>query len=270
MAIGFRPRILSENTTPRRRQIYEGASKVLFEGTEPGTYVLYFKDNHHKDNNLLVTGKGVINNRLSELLMLRLGEIGIETHFLRRLNMREQLIRATEVLPFNVVIHNVATGDFAKRLGLDEGMMLPEPIPELHVRSKGLFDSVISSRHITGLGWADEDEVEALLSITQRINDFLCGQFLALGIRLMRYSLSFGRVYLSDFMGDTQIILIDEITPDSCHLLDLKTAERLDLNKNPSSDETYDEQKAAKVYQEIARRFGLLDAGGPPDLTTIS
>ena len=147
--------------------------------------------------------------------------------------------------------------------------MLPEPIPELHVRTKGLFDSVISTRHITGLGWADTDEVETLLNITQRINDFLCGQFLALGIRLMRYSLSFGRVYLSDFMGDTQIILIDEITPDNCHLLDLKTGERLDLNKD-SSEDVFDEQKGAKIYQDIARRFGLLDAGGPPDLTISS
>ena len=85
----------------------------------------------------------------------------------------------------------------------------------------------------------------------------------------MRYSLSFGRVYLSDFMGDTQIILIDEITPDNCHLLDLKTGERLDLNKDLAED-VYDEQKATKIYQEIARRFGLLDAGGPPDLLTIS
>jgi phosphoribosylaminoimidazole-succinocarboxamide synthase len=269
MAIGFRPRILSEKASPRRRHIYEGRSKVLFEGPEPGTYVLYFKDNHHKKSDLAVTGKGVINNRLSELLMLRLGEIGIETHFIRRLNMREQLVRAAEVLPFDVVMHNVATGDFAKRLGLDEGMMLPEPIPELDVRTKGLLDSVISARHITGLGWADTDEVETLLNITQRINDFLCGQFLALGIRLMRYSLSFGRVYLSDFMGDTQIILIDEITPDNCHLLDLKTGERLDLNKDLAED-VYDEQKATKIYQEIARRFGLLDAGGPPDLLTIS
>ena len=265
MAIGFRPRILSEKIVPRRRHVYEGSSKILFEGPEPGTYVLYFKDDHHKSDQLIVTGKGVINNRLSELLMSRLGDIGVETHFLRRLNMREQLIRATEVLPFKVVMHNVATGEFAKRLTLDEGMVLPEPIPEFHVKTKESKECVISDRHITALGWADSDEIETLFSVTQRINDFLCGQFLALGIRLMQYSLSFGRIYVSEF-GDTQILLIDEITPDSCHLLDLKTGERLDLNHEPSADEDTKDTRAAEIYQEIARRFGLLDAGGPADL----
>ncbi len=264
MVIGFRSRVLSEKSVPRRRHIYEGNSKILFDGPEPGTYVLYFKDDHHTDTKHTITGKGVINNRLSELFMLRLSEIGVETHFLRRLNMREQLVRAAEVLPFRVVMHNAATGDFAKRLGLDEGMMLPEPIPEFRINTKGLDESVVSERHITSLGWADADEVESMLDTTQRINDFLCGQFLALGMRLMQYSLEFGRVYMSDFMGDTQIILIDEITQDTCHILDLKTSERMDLKLVSNQD--LEDQKGAKFYQEIAQRFGLLEDGGPPDL----
>jgi phosphoribosylaminoimidazole-succinocarboxamide synthase len=264
MAIGFRTRVLSEKSVPRRRHIYEGNTKILFDGPEPGTYVLYFKDDHYTEAKHTITGKGVINNRLSELFMTRLSEIGVETHFLRRLNMREQLVRAAEVLPFQVVMHNMATGDFAKRLGLDEGMMLPEPIPEFRVKTKGLDDSVISARHMTSLGWADADEIESMLDTTQRINDFLCGQFLALGIRLMQYSLEFGRVYLSDFMGDTQVMLIDEITLDTCLLLDLKTSERLDLSQ--ISTQELENHKGAKFYQEIAQRFGILDAGGPPDL----
>ncbi len=264
MAIGFRPRVLSEKSVPRRRHIYEGNTKILFDGPEPGTYVLYFKDDHHIEAKHVITGKGVINNRLSELFMSRLSEIGVETHFLRRLNMREQLVRAAEVLPFQVVMHNAATGDFAKRLGLDEGMMLPEPIPEFRIKTKGLDESLVSSHHITSLGWADTDEVESILDTTQRINDFLCGQFLALGMRLMQYSLEFGRVYLSEFMGDTQIILIDEITPDTCHILDLKTSERMDLSQ--VSNQELEDHKGAKFYQDIAQRFGLLEAGGPPDL----
>lgn len=265
MTIGFKPLIFNEKTAPRRRHLYEGKTKTLFDGPEPGTFVLYFKDVCHLQDKVIVTGKGVINNRLSEMFMSRLSEIGIQTHFLRRLNMREQLVRATEVLPFHVVVHNLAIGHFASRLGLEEAMLLPEPIPEFHVKNKKGKDSVVSERHLLTLGWADEEEIKSISEIVQRVNDFLCGQFLALGLRLMRYSLEFGRVYLSDYMGDTQILLVDEISLDNCYILDIKTGKRLDVHCLPANDLIGFNQTV--LYQDLAKRFGLLTEGGPADLS---
>src|SRR5271167_5285873 len=117
----------------RRRQIYEGKAKVLFEGPEPGTLVQYFKDDATAFNNQkkgTITGKGVLNNRISEYLMTRLNEIGVPTHFVRRLNMREQLIKEVEIIPIEVVVRNVVAGSLCERLGLEEGMPLPRSIIE--------------------------------------------------------------------------------------------------------------------------------------------
>ena len=264
MSIGSKPVLLDEKKQPRRRHLYEGRTKTLFDGPDPGTFVLYFKDNCKRQDNKLVTGKGVINNRMSEMFMVRLNEIGVQTHFLRRLNMHEQLVRATEVLPFYVVVHNLAFGNFAKRLSLEEGVLLPEAIPEFQVKNKQVSDSVVSERHITTLGWADADELDCIKEMTQRINDFLCGQFIALGLRLMRYNLEFGRVYLSDYLSDTQIILIDEINVDSCSVLDIASGQRLDIDSLSDEDLRLCDQRS--LYHKLAGRFGLLTPGGPTDL----
>src|SRR5215469_7218045 len=125
----------------RRKQIYEGKAKVLFEGPEPGTLVQYFKDDATAFNNQkkgTITGKGVLNNRISEFLMTKLNEIGVPTHFVRRLNMREQLVREVEIIPIEVVIRNVAAGSFAKRLGLAEGTALPRSIVEYYYKNDAL------------------------------------------------------------------------------------------------------------------------------------
>jgi phosphoribosylaminoimidazole-succinocarboxamide synthase len=266
MSIGSKPLLLGEKQAPRRRHLYEGQTKTLFDGPEPGTFVLYFKDNCQRQDNVAVTGKGVINNRLSEMFMVRLSDIGVQTHLIRRLNMREQLVRATEALPFHSVIHNVASGNFAKRLNLDEGMLLPEAIPEFHIKNKETTEPVISERHITALGWADEEELERINGINQRVNDFLCGQFLALGLRLIRYKLEFGRIYLSEYLGDTQIVLIDEISVDTCCVLDIKTGQRWDVHcLTPEELRDYDQRS---IYHKLADRFGLLTEGGPVDLLT--
>ncbi|RZI46427.1 phosphoribosylaminoimidazolesuccinocarboxamide synthase [Candidatus Finniella inopinata] len=264
MSIGSKPALLGDRKPPRRRHLYEGRTKTLFDGPDPGTFVLYFKDNCKKQDGVSVIGKGVINNRLSEMFMVRLNEIGVQTHLIRRLNMREQLVRATQNLPCHVIVHNLAIDNFAKRLGLEEGMLLPEAIPEFHVKSKDYAESVISERHITALGWADEDELDCIKEMTQRINDFLCGQFIALGLRLIRYQLEFGRVYLSDYMGDTQIVLIDEISADSCCVLDIESGERLDIDSLSGEDLGHCDQRSR--YQKLAEKFGLLKAGGPADL----
>jgi phosphoribosylaminoimidazole-succinocarboxamide synthase len=155
----------------RRRRIYEGKAKVLFEGPEPGTLVQYFKDDATAFNNKkqgTITGKGVINNRISEFLMTRISEIGIPTHFIRRLNMREQLVREVEIIPVEVVIRNVAAGSIAKRFGLEDGSALPRSIVEYYYKSDELDDPMISEEHITAFGWASAQEMDEIMHMSLR------------------------------------------------------------------------------------------------------
>lgn len=264
MAISFRSLIYRSSVSKQRRQVITGNSKILFEGTEAGTYVLQFKDQMCP---LFLpayelSGKGSIANRLSELFMSRLNEIGIETHFIKRLNMSEQLVKTAEPIPLRVTIHNIAVDQFAQRLGIEDPHSLMRPVVELSFKSRDLNYPVVSEQHIESLQWARPDEVEDMILIAQRVNDFLNGQFYALGLRLLNFSLEFGRVYEGEFFDDSQIVIIDEISPDTCAILDLNSGERLDgLCKG-----NHEKGIIAKCYQEVARRFGILEEGGPIDL----
>ncbi|MBP7066641.1 phosphoribosylaminoimidazolesuccinocarboxamide synthase [Ferrovibrio sp.] len=245
----------------RRRQVYEGKAKVLFEGPEPGTLVQYFKDDATAFNNKkkgTITGKGVLNNRISEYLMTRLGEVGIPTHFLRRLNMREQLIKEVEIIPLEVVVRNVAAGSLSTRLGVAEGTMLPRSIVEFYYKNDELNDPMVSEEHITCFGWASPQEIDEVMHLALRINDFLTGLFLGIGIRLVDFKLEFGRWWQNDEM---RIILADEISPDSARLWDLKTNEKMDKDRFRR-----DLGNVAEAYQEVARRLGILLEGGPRDI----
>ena len=168
----------------RRRTVYEGKAKVLYEGPEPGTLVQYFKDDATAFNNQkrgIITGKGVLNNRISEYLMLRLGEIGIPTHFMRRLNMREQLIKEVEIIPVEVVVRNFAAGSLAERFKLEEGTPLPRSIIEYYYKSDELSDPLVSEEHITAFGWSSYQELDEILNLALRINDYLSGLFTGVG-----------------------------------------------------------------------------------------
>src|SRR5712692_8345007 len=158
----------------RRRQIYEGKAKVLFEGPEPGTIVQYFKDDATAFNNQkrgIITGKGVLNNRISEFLMLKLAEIGIPTHLVRRLNMREQLVREVEIIPIGVVVRNIAAGSLSRRLGIAEGTVLPRSIIEFYHQRDELGGRLVSEEHITAFGWASTREIDEIMGIALRVND---------------------------------------------------------------------------------------------------
>jgi len=245
----------------RRRQVYEGKAKVLFEGPEPGTLVQYFKDDATAFNNKkhgIITGKGVLNNRISEYLMMRLSDIGIPTHFVRRLNMREQLIKEVEIIPIEVVIRNVAAGSFTKRFGVTEGTGLPRSIVEYYYKSDELDDPMVSEEHITAFGWATPQELDEMLSMSLRVNDFLTGLFFALGIRLVDFKLEYGRLFEGE---DMRIVLADEISPDNCRLWDTKTNEKLDKDRFRR-----DLDRVEEGYQEVARRLGILPESGPRDL----
>ena len=249
------------NPMPRRRQIYEGKAKVLFEGPEPGTVVQYFKDDATAFNNKkkgVIAGKGVLNNRISEYLMVRLEEIGIPTHFIKRLNMREQLVREVEIIPVEVVIRNVVAGSLAKRLGMEEGTPLPRSIVEFYLKNDDLNDPMITEEHITAFGWASHQELDEIVNMSLRINDFLSGLFVGIGIRLIDFKLEFGRLYNDD---EVRLVLADEISPDSCRLWDTKTNEKMDKDRFRR-----DLGKVEEAYQEVARRLGILPEGGPRDL----
>lgn len=247
----------------RRRQVYEGKAKVLFEGPEPGTLIQYFKDDVTAFNNQkrgVVTGKGVLNNRISEYLMTRLGEVGVPTHFLRRLNMREQLIKEVEIIPIEVVIRNVAAGSIVKRFGLEEGAPLPRSIVEYYYKSDDLGDPLVGEEHITAFGWATYPELDEMVNLSLRINDFLCGLFVGVGLRLIDFKLEYGRLWGEDD-DDMRIVLADEISPDSCRLWDARTNESLDKDRFRR-----DLGQVEEGYQEVARRLGILPEAGPRDL----
>jgi phosphoribosylaminoimidazole-succinocarboxamide synthase len=237
----------------RRRQIYEGKAKVLFEGPEPGTLVQHFKDDASAFNNQkrgTITGKGVLNNRISEFLMLRLAEIGIPTHLVRRLNMREQLVREVEIIPIEVVVRNIAAGSMSKRLGIAEGTVLPRSIIEYYYKNDQLNDPMVSEEHITAFGWATPQEIDDIMALAIRVNDFLTGLFLGIGIRLVDFKMECGRLFENEMM---RIIVADEISPDSCRLWDIKSNEKLDKDRFRR-----DLGGLLEAYTEVAKRLGIL------------
>jgi phosphoribosylaminoimidazole-succinocarboxamide synthase len=245
----------------RRRQLYEGKAKILFEGPEPGTLVQYFKDDATAFNSQkkgVIPGKGVLNNRISEYLMMRLGEIGVPTHFIRRLSMREQLIREVEIIPVEVVVRNVAAGSLSTRLGIPEGTRLPRSIIEYYYKNDQLGDPMVAEEHVTAFGWAATQDLDDMVALTLRINDFLTGLFLGIGIMLVDFKLEFGRLWENEEM---RIVLADEISPDNCRLWDTKTNEKMDKDRFRR-----DLGKVEEAYQEVARRLGILPEAGTRDL----
>lgn len=233
--------------------IYEGKAKKLFEGPEPGTLIAHYKDDATAFNNKkrgTIQGKGIINNKISEYLMTRLGEMGIPTHFIRGLNMRQQLVRAVDVVPLEIIIRNYAAGSFAERFGAFEGEPLGAPLFEYCLKDDRLGDPFIAEDHIFAFGIADAEEMEEIRHFAMRINDFLSGLFYGVGIRLIDLKLEFGRYYEGEF---EQIILADEISPDTCRLWDIATNDKLD--KDRFRRDLGGEEDA---YREVARRLGVL------------
>ena len=213
-------RIYPMNT--RRTRIYEGKAKILYEGPEPGTLVVHYKDDataFNAQKKAVIEGKGVINNRISEFVFTKLNEIGLPTHFIRRLNMREQLIREVEIIPVEVVVRNIAAGSLATRLGMEEGTALPRSIIEFYYKNDELGDPMISEEHITAFNWASPQEIDDIMAMSIRVNDFLSGLFLGIGIKLIDFKLEFGRLYEGEMV---RTVVADEISPDNCRLWDIK------------------------------------------------
>ncbi len=242
----------------RRKKIYEGKAKTLYEGPEPGTIVQYFKDDataFNAEKHDVIEGKGVLNNILSEFFMLGLGQIGVPTHFLKRLNMREQLVRSCEIIPLEIIVRNYAAGSLSKRLGIDEGTQLPRPIVEYCYKDDSLGDPLVTEEHIAAFGWASQQDMDDILSLALRVNDFLSGVMLAVGIRLVDFKIEIGRVYDGDFQ---RLVVADEISPDSCRLWDIKTGQKLDKDVFRR-----DLGSLTDAYTEVARRLGVMPNNPP-------
>ena len=240
----------------KKKQLYEGKAKVIFEGPEAGTLVQHFKDDataFNAQKKEVIKGKGVLNNYISEHIMTAVGNLGIPVHFIARLNDREQLIRKLEIVPIEIVVRNVAAGSICARLGLEEGTTLNNTLVEFCLKDDSLGDPIIAPEHIFTFGWATVDQLEIIVEDTLRINDFLTGLFLGIGVRLIDFKLEFGRCYHNqDAAAESVIMLADEISPDNCRLWDAQTNEKMDKDRF-----RHDLGGLVEAYQEIANRLGI-------------
>ena len=234
------------------KKLYEGKAKIIYEGPEKGTAIQHFKDDATAFNNQKkssVEGKGVLNNRISEHILQNLNQIGIKTHLIKRLNMREQLVHLVEIIPIEFIVRNIATGSLTKRLNVTDGTVLKEPLIEYCYKNDELGDPLVAIEHIKAFNWASLTEIDAINPILLRVNDFLSGMFRGVGIKLVDFKLEFGRLEKD---GKTQLLLADEISPDTCRLWNIKNDRKLDKDRFRK-----DLGNIIEAYQEVARRLGI-------------
>jgi phosphoribosylaminoimidazole-succinocarboxamide synthase len=235
------------------KKLYEGKAKILYAAPEKGTAIQHFKDAATAFNNQkksIIEGKGILNNRISEHILSSLNQVGIETHLIKRINMREQLVKLVEIIPIEFVVRNIATGSLTKRLGIEEGTVLERPLIEFNYKNDELNDPLIAREHIYAFGWATPIEINRITDQCLRINDFMQGMFKGVGIKLVDFKLEFGRLNQN---GKKKIVLADEISPDTCRLWDVTSEEKLDkdrFRKNLGN--------LLEAYQEVARRLNIL------------
>ena len=235
------------------KKLYEGKAKIIYATNDKNLVIQYFKDDATAFNNQkksIIEGKGVLNNRISEHILSNLSQIGIKNHLVKRLNMREQVIKLVEIIPVEFIVRNVATGSITKRLGIEDGTVLKEPLIEYCLKDDALGDPLIAEEHIYAFEWAKKEEIEKVKKMILRINDFMIGMFRGIGIKLIDFKLEFGRLKVN---GQDEIILADEISPDTCRLWDLKSERKLDKDRFRK-----DLGNIIQAYQEVARRLGIM------------
>ena len=235
------------------KKLYEGKAKIIYATNDKNLVIQYFKDDATAFNNqkkTTIEGKGVLNNRISEHILSNLAKIGIKNHLVKRLNMREQIVKFVEIIPIEFIIRNVATGSITKRLGIEDGTVLKEPLIEYCLKDDKLGDPLISEDHIYAFDWANKKEIEKIKKTIFRINDFMVGMFRGVGIKLIDFKLEFGRTKID---GRKEIILADEISPDTCRLWDSATDKKLDKDRFRK-----DLGDLIPAYTEVAKRLGIL------------
>ena len=209
-------------------QLYEGKAKRVYTTEDPNLLIVSYKDDATAFNGLkkgTIAGKGVINNQMSNRLMMRLAEAGVPNHFVEELNERDTLVRRVQIVPLEVIVRNIAAGSFSKRYGVDEGVVFDEPTVEYSYKNDALGDPLMNTSHALALGLATAQEIETIRSYALKVNEFLKAFWLECGVILVDFKLEFGRT------ADGEIILADEISPDTCRLWDAKTHEKLDKDR---------------------------------------
>ena len=235
------------------KKLYEGKAKIIYSCSEKNHVIQHFKDDATAFNNQkksVIDGKGILNNRISEHILTCLAQAGIKNHLVKRINMREQLIKQVNIIPIEFIVRNIATGSLTKRLGIVDGTVLNEPLIEYCLKNDELGDPLISKEHIYAFDWATKKEIEKIDKQLHRINDFLVGMFRGIGIKLVDFKVEFGRLKNTN---KNEIILADEISPDTCRLWDTNTEKKLDkdrFRKNLGN--------LIEAYQDVARRLGIL------------
>jgi phosphoribosylaminoimidazole-succinocarboxamide synthase len=230
------------------KKLYEGKAKIIYATSDKNLVIQYFKDDATAFNNQkksTIEGKGVLNNRISEHILSNLSQIGIKNHLIKRLNMREQVIKFVEF-----IVRNVASGSITKRLGIEDGTVLKEPLIEYCLKNDELGDPLIAEEHIYAFDWATKKEIEKVKKMILRINDFMIGMFRGVGIKLIDFKLEFGRAKIN---GKNEVILADEISPDTCRLWDSITDKKLDKDRFRK-----DLGDLIPAYTEVAKRLGIL------------
>ena len=233
----------------KRNQLYEGKAKKVFATDDPALVIVSYKDDATALDGLkkgTIAGKGVVNNKMSDFLFALLEKNGIPTHFVEELNDREALVRKVSIVPLEVIIRNISAGSFAKRYGVEEGIVFAEPTIEFSYKNDELHDPLINSYHALALGLATKDKIETIKSMAFRVNDILREYFLRLNVKLVDFKLEFGR------LPDGRIVLADEISPDTCRFWDAVTGEKLDKDRFRR-----DMGGVEGAYQEMMKRvFG--------------
>ncbi len=227
-------------------QLYEGKAKKVFATTDENLVIVSYKDDATALDGLKkgsISGKGAINNRMSNFLMQLLEKHGIPTHFVQELSERETLVRKVEIVALEVIVRNISAGHFAQRYGVEEGIVFDEPTIEFSYKNDALHDPLINAYHARALKLATKDEIETIQSMAFKVNDILKAYFLARGVKLVDFKLEFGR------LPDGKIVLADEISPDTCRFWDAETNEKLDKDRFRR-----DMGGVEDAYQEMMRR----------------
>ena len=212
----------------KAEQLYEGKAKKVYATDDPALVIVSYKDDATALDGLkkgTIVGKGVVNNRMSDFLFGLLEKNGVPTHFVRELNDREALVKKVSIVPLEVIIRNISAGSFAKRYGVEEGIVFAEPTIEFSYKNDELHDPLINSYHALALGLATKEEIETIKTLAFRVNEILKAYFLSLNVRLVDFKLEFGR------LPDGTIVLADEISPDTCRFWDAETGEKLDKDR---------------------------------------
>ena len=235
------------------KKIYEGKAKIIFATEDKNLIIQHFKDDATAYNNQkkdIIEGKGILNNRISEHILSNLNQVGIKNHLIKRINMREQLIKLVDIIPIEFVVRNIATGSLTKRLGIEDGTVLDHPLIEYCLKNDELGDPLVSREHIIAFKWMNVFELDWINEEIRRINDFLLGMFRGVGIKLVDFKIEFGKIESNE---KKEIILADEISPDTCRLWDSTTDKKLDKDRFRKGLGSLIE-----AYQEVARRLDIL------------